>query len=240
MHFVNLNIFIIIPTYNEKENIENLINKIFGFNIANLNILIVDDNSPDGTGKIVRGLVEKYKNHLRLIQRSKKMGIGNAYICGFKYAIEKNADLIFEMDADFSHDPKYIPNFIEEIKNGNNVVIGSRKIKGGKIEGWNLERKFMSLGAMFFARIILGIKTKDVTSGYRCYKKKALLQINLDKIKSNGYAFQEEMIYLCEKKGFKIKEIPITFIDRKLGKSKLGHKDIFEFFKTVVRLRFLN
>ncbi|MFH1233301.1 MAG: polyprenol monophosphomannose synthase [Patescibacteria group bacterium] len=239
MNIFNPNIFIVIPTYNEKENIENLINQIFGLNIYNLNILIVDDNSPDGTGKLIQELIPKYENFLHLIQRIKKSGLGSAYIAGFKYALEKNADLIFEMDADFSHDPKYIPDFIEEIKNGNDVVIGSRKIKGGKIKGWNLRRKFMSSGAMLFAKIILRLKTKDVTTGYRCYAKETLAQIDLDKIKSNGYAFQEEMIYQCEKKGFKIKEIPTTFIDRKLGKSKLGYKDIIEFFKTVFRLKFI-
>lgn len=240
MNFVNPNIFIVIPTYNERENIENLISQIFSLNIINLNISIVDDNSPDETGKIVQELIKKYQNRLHLIQRSKKMGLGSAYIAGFKYALEQNADLVFEMDADFSHDSKYIPNFLEEIKNGFSVVLGSRRVKDGKIIGWNYARKIMSAGAMLFARIVLGLKTKDVTAGYRCYAKEAILKINLDKIKSNGYAFQEEMIYLCEKKHFKIKEIPITFIDRKLGKSKLNYKDIFEFFKTVIRLKFLN
>lgn len=237
MNPVNPNIFVIIPTYNEKENIENLINQIFGLNIYNLNILTVDDSSPDGTANIVQKLIQKYQNRLHLIQRPKKSGIGSAYICGFKYALNNKADLIFEMDADFSHDPKYIPNFIEEIENGFDAVIGSRKIKGGKIEGWNWRRKFMSSGAMLFARAVLKLKTKDATSGYRCCTKETLLKINLDKMKSNGYAFQEEMIYLCEKNKFKIKEIPIIFIDRKFGKSKLGYKDIFEFFKTVIGLK---
>lgn len=238
MNLINHNIFIIIPTYNEKDTIEKLIEKIFSLNISNLNILIIDDNSPDGTGKIVRELIENYQPHLHLIQRPKKMGIGSAYISGSQYAIEHSADLIFEMDADFSHNPKNIPDFIKEINKGFDLVLGSRKIKGGKIIGWNCARKIMSAGAMLFSRIILNLKTKDVTSGYRCYSKQIFKLIDLDKLKSNGYAFQEEMIYLCEKNNFKIKEIPITFIDRKFGKSKLNYKDVFEFFQMVIRLKF--
>lgn len=235
---MNSRIYIVIPTYNEKYNIENLINRIFNLNIPNLNILIIDDNSPDGTGQLVKELAEKYKDKLYLIKRPEKMGIGSAYITGFKYSLEHGADLIFKMDADFSHDPKYVPDFIKQADLDFDVVLGSRRIKNGGVIGWNWTRKIMSAGAMSFSRIILKLKTKDVTTGYRCYKKEVLLKIDLDKIKSNGYAFQEEMIYLCEKNNFKIKEIPIIFIDRKLGKSKLGCKDIIEFFKTVIKLKF--
>lgn len=238
MNSVNPKIFIIIPTYNEKDNIKKLICQIFDSNIPDLNILIIDDNSPDGTGEIIKDLIKKHQNRLHLIQRNGKLGMGSAYIAGFKYALSENADLIFEMDADFSHDPKYIPDFIKQTNFGFDVVLGSRRIKNGGVIGWNWTRKLMSAGAMSFSRIILKLKTKDVTTGYRCYKKEVLLKVDLDKIKSNGYAFQEEMIYLCEKKEFKIKEIPIIFKDRKLGKSKLGHKDIVEFFKTVIKLKF--
>jgi len=234
-----LKIYIVIPTYNEKENIEKMLREIFTLNISNLHILIVDDNSPDGTAQIVQSLMAKYPN-LHMLQRSGKLGLGSAYIAGFKYALSHEADLIFEMDADFSHNPKYIPEFIKQIEKGFDVVIGSRRVKDGKIIGWNWWRKFISASAMAFARIILNLKTKDVTAGYRCYTKNVLNKINLDKIKSNGYAFQEEMIYLCEKNNFKIKEIPITFIDRKFGKSKLDKKDIIEFFKTIIRLKFDN
>jgi dolichol-phosphate mannosyltransferase len=227
-------IFIIIPTYNEKENIEKLIYAIFNLNIPDLNIVVVDDNSSDGTRQIVE--TQNFAS-LQLIRRPKKLGLGSAYIAGFKLALQNNADLIFEMDADFSHNPKYIPEFINQINNGFDVVLGSRKIAGGKIIGWNWRRKMMSNGAMAFARFILNLKTQDVTTGYRCYAKKVLNKIELDKIKSNSYAFQEEMIYLCEKNNFKIKEIPIIFIDRKFGKSKLNYKDIIEFFKTIIRLK---
>ena len=152
--------------------------------------------------------------------------------------MEKEADLIFEMDADFSHDPKEIPNFLAAIENGADVVIGSRRIKGGKIIGWNWWRHFTSAGAMWASRLILRLKTKDVTAGYRCYKKEVLQSIDLEKIKSNGYSFQEEMIYICEKKGFNVVEVPVLFKDREKGKSKLSWKEVVSFFITIFRLKF--
>ena len=231
-----MKIFIIIPTYNEKENIERLSKEIFSLHINDLKIVIVDDNSPDGTGKKMKELENLYP--IAVIQRPKKMGLGSAYIKGFKYALENGADLIMEMDADFSHSPDEIFNFIKAIEEGYDVVVGSRRIKGGKIIGWNIFRKFSSWGAMTASRLILNLKTYDVTSGFRCYRRKVLENINLDDIKSNGYAFQEEMFFLCEKKGFKIKEIPIIFLDRQRGKSKLSGKEIIEFFITIFRLRF--
>jgi len=152
--------------------------------------------------------------------------------------LERGADVVFEMDADFSHNPKDIPRLIEEIINGNDVVIGSRRIKGGSVKGWGFRRNFQSKCAMAFARFILGLKTRDITAGFRCFRTEAIKKINLDKIGSNGYAFQEELIYLCEKKNFRIKEIPVVFVDREHGKSKLSTGDIFEFFTTVIKLRF--
>jgi dolichol-phosphate mannosyltransferase len=228
--------YIIIPTYNEAENLTKLVEQIFSLNIAELNIIIVDDNSSDGTGKIADELSQKYP--LRVIHRQAKQGLGSAYVSGFKAAIRLGADLVFEMDADFSHDPKDIPRLIEEIKNGYDLVIGSRRIRSGNVSGWSWIRNLESKSAMTFARAILGLKTKDITAGFRCYRTSILKQIDLDKIHAGSYAFQEEMIYLSERKGFKIKEIPVTFIDRKFGKSKLGVKDILEFFVTVLRLRF--
>lgn len=231
-----MKIFICIPTYNEAENIEKLVKKIFALKIDGLKIIIIDDNSPDKTGKIADELSQDYP--IKVIHRKKKLGLGSAYISGFQYALKKNANLTFEMDADFSHNPKDIPRLIQEIKNGYDVVLGSRKIENGEIKNWNLWRHFCSNGAMWFSKFFLKIKTLDVTSGFRCYRVNVLKKINLDKIKSNGYAFQEEMIYLCEKKGFKIKEIPIIFIDRQLGKSKLSYKDIAEFFVKIIALKF--
>ena len=226
---------VVIPTYNERDNIVNLINNIFLQPIENLSIIVVDDNSPDKTAELVSPLQTVYPN-LYLIKRYNKLGLGSAYIAGFKKALALGADLIVEMDADFSHDPKDIPRLTEVCKDGFHLAIGSRKIKGGKIVGWNFKRKFMSHGAMVIARTFLRLRAKDVTSGFRCFKREVLEKINLDNVKSNGYAFQEEMLYRTQKNKFHIKEIPVIFSDRKLGTSKLANKDIVEFFITIFRL----
>ncbi len=230
-------VYIIIPTYNEKENLANLIPAI-AENLKNFDykILVVDDNSPDDTGKLAEKLAENFP--IEVLHRIGKFGLGSAYIMGFKKALANDADLIFEMDADFSHDPKDLPRLIQAVEDGYDLAIGSRKIKNGKIVGWNFLRHFYSNGAMFFARLILNLKTKDVTAGFRCYKREVLEKINLETIKSNGYAFQEEMLFRVEKNNFKIKEVPVVFQDRKVGQSKLNKKDIIEFFKTVFKLKF--
>lgn len=232
-----MKIYIIIPTYNEKENLPSLVRAI-NSELVNYNykILIVDDNSPDGTGKLAEDLKIEYS--VEVLHRQGKLGLGSAYVAGFKHALTKGADLIFEMDADFSHDPKDLPRMISAIEDDADMVIGSRRIKGGKIVGWNSWRHFCSKGAMLVSCLILNLKTKDVTAGFRCYKSEVLKRINFNNIKSNGYAFQEEMIYKVEKLGFKIKEIPVTFIDRQKGKSKLNKKDIIEFFVIMLKLRF--
>jgi dolichol-phosphate mannosyltransferase len=227
--------FVCIPTYNEKDNIENLAKAIFNLNIKGLKLVIIDDNSPDGTGEIADRLAEKHP--IKVIHRDGKLGLGTAYIAGFKYALSNGGKYMFEMDADFSHNPNDIPRLLKEARDGYQVVLGSRKIDQGEIKDWSFWRHFASDGAMFFSRALLGLKTKDVTAGFRCYKKEVLEELNLDTIKSNGYAFQEEMIYLCEKKKFKIKEVPITFVDRKLGESKLSHNEIIEFFVKMVKLK---
>ncbi|EKE06476.1 MAG: hypothetical protein ACD_18C00347G0001, partial [uncultured bacterium] len=198
-------------------------------------ILVVDDNSPDGTAQVVKNLQSKYPLHI--LERASKLGLGSAYIAGFKKALELQADRIFEMDADFSHDPDDLPAILESAKNYD-LVIGSRKIAGGKIIGWGFTRKFMSNGAMWLSRILLGLKAKDVTAGFRCFNSQVLKTLNLDEIKSNGYAFQEELLYKTQKAGFTITEIPVTFIDRREGKSKLSKKDIIEFFLIILKLRF--
>lgn len=231
---------IIIPTYNEKQNIARLIPIIFNTVKENLEIIVVDDNSPDNTSQIVIDWQTIYSDSIHLIKREKKLGLGSAYITGFKKALEIGADLIMEMDADFSHDPEDIPRLINACKEGADLSIGSRKIPDGKIEDWGWYRKLLSNGAMFLARLILKLKTHDVTSGFRCYKRNVLENIGIEKITSNGYAFQEELVYRTEKAGFIIKEIPVTFVDRKIGKSKLSFKDILEFFITIVRLKLKN
>ncbi len=229
---------IVIPTYNESENIEKLIKKIFALQIAGLEILVVDDNSPDGTANIVSHQQSALGNQkIHLIQREGKLGLGSAYIAGFKKALELGADFIFEMDADFSHDPEDIPRLLESCENAD-LTIGSRKIKGGKVIGWGWTRKFMSNGAMWFSRLTLGLKPRDVTAGFRCFRRPVLESINIDTIKSNGYAFQEELLYRTQKAGYIITEVPVIFIDRQEGKSKLSNKDIIEFFLIILKLKF--
>jgi len=227
---------IVIPTYNEAENIAKLINQIFSLNITGLEILVVDDNSPDGTSQIVSELGTK-NSELHLITRPGKLGLGSAYTAGFTEALKMGADFIFEMDADFSHDPKDIPKMLEAIKNSD-LVIGSRKIVGGSIIGWNWWRKLMSNGAMWLSRLLLSLKPLDVTAGFRCFRKQVLEKIDLKKITSNGYAFQEELLYRTQMAGFRITEIPVTFVDRQFGKSKLNKKDVWEFFITIFKLKF--
>lgn len=229
-------LYIIIPTYNEKENIEDLIHDICSQDLGNFKILIVDDNSPDGTAKVVESLLNKYP--VEIIKRSGKLGLGTAYIEGFKYALSKGADMLIEMDADFSHNPNKISSLVNGVKNGVDMCLGSRRIKSGKTIGWGFHRKIMSRGAQDFSRLILRLKTKDVTSGFRCYHKRVFNLINLDKIKSNGYSFQEEMVYLLEKNNFKIKEVPIIFVDRQRGYSKLGFYEIYKFFINIFKLKF--
>lgn len=229
--------FISIATYNEKYNIEKLVRDIFKLNINDLAVIIVDDNSPDGTGHIVNNLKNEFSN-LYLIQRSGKLGYGSAHVAGFKMGLAKNAEILISMDADFSHDPHKIPELIKTVADGYDVAIGSRRVVGGRVVGWGLWRKFCSTGAMLVSQIILGIKTKDLTSGYRAYNVRVFEQLKLDDIKSNGYSFLEELIYLVEKNNFKIKEIPIVFHDRQLGKSKLSKKEIVKFFVMIFKIKF--
>ncbi|MDD3284187.1 MAG: polyprenol monophosphomannose synthase [Patescibacteria group bacterium] len=229
-------VYIVIPTYKEKDNIGALIEKICEQDIEDLHILVVDDNSPDGTAEIVESLISKYP--VEIIKRPEKLGLGSAYVAGFKYALSHNADMLMEMDADFSHFPNKIPNLIDGVKNGADMCLGSRRVKGGGVIGWSFKRKFMSRAAQDFSRLFLGLKTKDVTGGFRCYHKRVFDVIDLNNIKSNGYSFQEEMIYLLERNNFKIKEIPITFVDRQKGVSKLGFGEVFYFLVNMLRLKF--
>ena len=227
--------FIILPTYNEAENLPKLVKTIFDLQIPDLHIIVVDDGSPDGTGQIADRLAKEFP--LIVIHRQGKQGLGSACITGFKKALEFGADIVCQMDADFSHDPHDLPRLLERIDRDYDFVIGSRRVIGGNIKGWSRYRNIQSILAMSFARAMLGLKTKDITAGYRCLKATMLKDIDFQTIKANGYAFQEELIYRSEKKGYSIAEVPVTFIDRKFGQSKLGIKDIIEFFMTVFRLR---
>jgi dolichol-phosphate mannosyltransferase len=212
---------IIIPTYNEYENIEKLIREIYAIN-SSLDILVVDDNSPDGTGKHVKKLKDQFGN-LYLIEREGKLGLGTAYVAGFNFALQNGYSIIFEMDADFSHDPKEIPNFLKAIEESD-VVIGSRYIKGVNVVNWPLSRLLLSYFANIYTRLITGLPLCDSTGGYKCFRREVLEAIDLDKIRSGGYSFQIEMNFKAWKKGFKLKEIPIIFIDRAVGKSKMSKK----------------
>ena len=233
-----MKIGVVIPVYNEVDNVDKLINGLFALNIKDFFVVIVEDNSTDGTRMRIKELSVKYPIHL--IFRERKQGLGSAYRVGFKKALDLGADSVVEMDADLSHNPLDIPFFIKEIQKGNDVVIGSRRIKGGKVLGWGLWRKFCSFSAGYFSGIILGVKVKDITSGFRAFRKEVFNKIDLDKIISNGFSFQEEMAYLCNKNGFKIKEIPVVFKDRVRGTSKLSFLEIFNFVKTIIKIRFTN
>ncbi|OVE81868.1 dolichyl-phosphate beta-D-mannosyltransferase [bacterium K02(2017)] len=228
-------ILFIIPTYDEIENIEGLIRKIFSIRPTD-HILIVDDNSPDGTAQKIKDLKNEFET-LHLIERPKKMGLGTAYLAGFKFAVENKFKSIFQMDADGSHDPNEIPNFIEATET-DDLIIGSRYIKGGKIKNWLLIRRLLSWCANLYAKIITGVPVNDLTGGYKCFSLFVLETVDFSKVTSEGYSFQIEMNYLSFTKGFKIKEIPITFKDRRFGRSKLSRKIIWEAMFKVWKLRF--
>lgn len=219
---------IIIPTYNEKDNIRNITTAVLAQqkNIADtaISVLVVDDNSPDGTADLVREMQRPEEfgpDKVHLMQRMGKMGLGTAYVAGFKYGLEHGFDYIFEMDADFSHDPNELPVFLREIKTYD-LVIGSRYISGANVANWPLRRLLLSYYANMYARTITGIKVQDATGGFKCFRRKVLEAIDLDDIRSNGYAFQIEMNFRAWRKGFTIKEIPIVFVDRHAGTSKMS------------------
>jgi dolichol-phosphate mannosyltransferase len=234
---------IAIPTYNEKDNIVDLVSSIrFSLNKEDIDttLIIIDDNSPDGTGKIVDTLVQKYNRspfRVTVIHRTGKLGLASAYVEAFKKAVRKGFDYILSMDADFSHQPKYIPDFLENIHKYD-FVIGSRNILGGKVENWSIFRRLVSKGGSLYARTILGVNIRDFTSGFNMYKREVLERIDLDKIKSEGYSFLIEMKYKVVKNGFKFIEIPIVFPDRIRGKAKMNKKIFFEAMIRVWQIRF--
>lgn len=210
---------IIIPTYNENETIQIIIPEIKKV-VSEAHILVVDDNSPDGTSATVKKMAEEIDG-LFVLDRKKKNGLGKAYINGFKWALEREYELIFEMDADYSHDPKYLPDFLEAAKD-NDLVIGSRYITGVNVVNWPMHRLLISYCGNIAARLIAGIKIKDCTGGFKCFRSEVLRSLNLNRIGSSGYSFQVEMNYHVERKGFRIKEVPIVFTDRTIGESKMS------------------
>jgi len=226
---------IVIPTYNEVENIEPLIEEILE-TVPDVDILVVDDSSPDGTGEVVQRIAQR-DSRVNLLTRAKKEGLGRAYIAGFKWALKRDYEVICQMDSDFSHQPRHLPTFFDTIRDCD-VVLGSRYMPGGETEGWPLKRKLLSKGGNFYARLILGLPFSDLTGGYKCFRARVLQTIDLDDVGAQGYAFQMEMTYRAYKLGFKIKEIPIVFPDRLRGESKLSGSIFWESLGLPWRLRF--
>lgn len=232
-----MKILIIIPTYNERQNIEKLVKEILILH-PQAQILIVDDNSPDGTSEIAEKMAKKYEN-IHVMHRLEKFGLGNAFKDGYKWALARNFDYILQMDADFSHNPTEISQILNEIKFGAELVIGSRYKDGFRVKGRSIFRMGLSYCANLYARVVLGFNIYDATSGFRCFRGNILKEIDSSMLLSEGYAFQIEMTYICYKKGYCIKEVPILFTGRKEGSSKFNLKIIVEAFFTVLRLKFL-
>ena len=232
-----INTVVVIPTYNEAGNIEPLISQILCL-YPEFDIVVVDDNSPDGTGRIVGRLSEKLKK-IKILTRHKKLGLGKAYLEGFNYVLSQNPayERIIQMDADFSHNPVYLSD-LSKACGEEDVVIGSRYVAGGKISDWRFDRRVLSHAANLYARFWLGLKVKDCTSGFRCFKREVLDNIGLETTRSNGYLFQIEVLARCRRLGYSLREIPITFVERKEGRTKLGFYEIWEAVWGVLRLCF--
>jgi glycosyltransferase involved in cell wall biosynthesis len=226
---------VIVPTYNEKENIEALVTQLLGLPTG-VRVMVVDDASPDGTGAIVDRLAEEHAGRVAVIHRAGKLGLGTAYIAGFKQALATGAALILTMDADFSHNPSYIPAMVEKIEQDYDLVIGSRYVRGGGTVGCTLDRKLLSWGANAFARTMLGLQAHDTTAGFRCYRRAVLESIPLDEIKASGYSFLIEMIYRVQQKGWRVGEVPIIFENRRLGTSKISQGEVTKAVGTVLRM----
>lgn len=229
---------VILPTYNERENLENFVGslqRVFKDNGLKGRILVVDDNSPDGTGEIADRLAGEYDN-LSVLHRSHKQGLGPAYIAGFKEALAGDTRFIFEMDSDFSHDPAYVPAFLEAVEDAD-LVLGSRYVPGGRVENWGAMRRMISRGGGLYARFILGVPVNDLTGGLKCFRREVLDSIDLDSVSSHGYGFQIEVTYRALQKGFRVTEIPITFSDRQKGQSKMSNRIVLEAALLVWKLR---
>lgn len=228
---------VIIPTYNERENVGEMLDRLMALPHG-LHVLIVDDNSPDGTADVVRQRMAA-EPRIHLLQRAGKLGLGSAYREGFRYALDGGAEYIFEMDCDFSHDPDAIGEFLKHAQEYD-VVLGSRYLHGVTVVNWPLSRLILSYSANLYTRIVTGLPVNDATGGFKCFRRRALEAIRLDRVKSDGYSFQIEMSFKCWKRGFRIKEIPIVFVDRRAGVSKMNRKIVYEAAWMVWRLRLLD
>lgn len=227
---------IILPTYNEKENLEALVDEIV--TRGPYDALIVDDNSPDGTGAIADRLSKKHQGRVFVLHRKAKEGLGRAYVAGFRWGLARDYDVLFEMDADFSHNPSHLSQFVREIEQGADLVLGSRNIKGGGTRNWSLLRNIISKGGSLYAQAILVSPNRDLTSGFKAFRREVLEALDLDNIRSNGYSFQIEVTHRARQMGFKVKETPIIFHDRKVGTSKMNGKIVLEAMLVVWKIRF--
>ncbi|MBL8787411.1 MAG: polyprenol monophosphomannose synthase [Deltaproteobacteria bacterium] len=225
---------IIIPTYEERDNLPRLVDAIFAV-VPKVHLLIVDDNSPDGTGQLADALAAK-DGRVHVMHRAGKLGLGTAYIAGFKWALGRDYHRIFEMDCDFSHQPKYLADFLQASSTAD-LVLGCRYMKGGGTEDWTWFRRFVSKGGNFYARAVMGLRFRDLTGGFKCFRREVLEAIDLDAVKSKGYAFQIELTYRAHLAGFRIAEVPIIFPDRKVGQSKMSGRIVREAMINVVKLR---
>jgi glycosyltransferase involved in cell wall biosynthesis len=226
---------VIVPTYNEKENVELLVHQLLDLPVG-LRVVVVDDNSPDGTGAIADALATASGGRVGVVHRPGKLGLGAAYVAGFKRALADGADWVITMDADFSHNPRYIPAMLEKAATGYDLVIGSRYVRGGGTRDCTLPRKLLSWGANGFARTMLWLRAHDTTAGFRCYRRAVLESVGVDEIRSSGYSFLIEMLYRTQRRGYKVGETPIIFENRRLGTSKVSRNEIFRALQTVTRL----
>ena len=230
-----MNSLVVVPTYNEVDNLPGIVASILE-HAPQTHILIVDDNSPDGTGALADKLSRDRAGQVFVLHRARKDGLGHAYVEGFKFALERGYDAIVQMDADFSHDPKYLPAFFEAIET-NDLVIGSRYVNGISVVNWDLKRLILSKAASFYVRLITRMPIADTTTGFKCWRREALLAIGLDQLFSNGYVFLAEMSYRAYRKGMRIKEVPIIFVERRLGRSKMNGGIMIEGVLSVLRMR---
>jgi len=228
-------VLVIVPTYNERDNLPNIVAAVHE-HLPEADLLIVDDNSPDGTGALADELAAK-DGKLHVLHRAGKQGLGTAYVAGFKWALPRGYQFLFEMDCDFSHDPKYLPVMLDRARAGADLVLGSRYVAGGGTENWGLARQLLSRGGSLYSRTILGIRIRDVTAGFVCYRRGLLEALDLGSIRSNGYSFQIEMKYRAVRAGFRVVEVPIVFVDRRVGESKMSRRIFAEALTRVWKLR---
>jgi dolichol-phosphate mannosyltransferase len=226
---------VIVPTYNERENIERLTRELLALPVLP-DVIVVDDNSPDGTGELGDRLAEESGGRVWVIHRAGKQGLGTAYLAGFDLAVTRGAELVCTMDADFSHNPRYVPAMVDKIAEGYDLVIGSRYVRGGGATGCQLRREVFSWAANSFARLLLSLRAHDTTAGFRCYRREVLERIPVNEIKASGYSFLIEMLYRVQRAGFRVGEVPIVFENRRLGKSKISQNEVTKALGTVLRL----